>query len=149
MFHCNEGVTYEPGSIKIYVPDALFLSRTGGSVYNNSAVQLGVPKAPNTNTESSFNWSYDSATKCKVITNWETINSTLDFKCEFKYQVDYKQWNGVYDIRSGEWFDCPIYVTIQDQGADEPGKLAADVLKAQVLTDVTIGKTRRTRLTAS
>ena len=118
-------------------------------MYCQSAVQLGVPKAPSTNSESSFNWTYDSKTDCKVLTNWETINSTLTFKCKFQYRVQYNQSTAVQALRSGEWFECPITATIQDQGADEPGKLAADVLKAQVLTDVTIGKTRRTRLTAS
>ena len=132
-FHCNEGETYDPGSIRITLPLYLFKERDGA--WTGSSVKVGVPAAPQTNSESSFNYTIDGKNGTVIISNWDAINSTLTFTCKFEYNVPYSQWGGVYGVRNGEWFDCPVTASIQDRGKDSEA-LDGGTLRAQSITSV-------------
>ncbi|MBR0417375.1 MAG: Cna B-type domain-containing protein [Firmicutes bacterium] len=81
------------GSVRFELPAHVFYSWNGTGV---DSVVTQLPKAPNTNDESVFNWYTDEATGKIIVTNHSPINGGTNFAAEFSYEVDPLDVDGGY-----------------------------------------------------
>lgn len=134
VFHYDEAITYEPGSIQIEIPLKLFKDRSGN--FTGLNVSVAPPEAPATSDKYSFNYTIDTAHNMLVFTNFETIKQTGSFETDFAYKIKGSQYYGVYDIRSGEEFPLEAKATIKTGSVSE--SLQTDPITADIVTGVEI-----------
>ncbi|MGI6590405.1 MAG: Spy0128 family protein [Eggerthellaceae bacterium] len=118
-FSCSQGTVYKAGSIKITLPLYLYKDRYGGNA--GKMLELGIPEAPETSSNSSFNYMVDEETGIVTITNYEDINSTLHFTCDFQYAAtgdrDLNSDENIYAIKSNTKFELPWTSSVQAEGS--------------------------------
>ncbi|MGI6590119.1 MAG: hypothetical protein ACOX1O_00680 [Eggerthellaceae bacterium] len=120
------------GQIKIRIPAHIFYDYQGNPT---GTVQFPIPEAPETGGNTTFNYSYDSATDEYVISNYAEVTGSYNLDVDVKYSYTSPQVPDGYtkdDI-------CASFVFDPSDGADESKKATAVSNDLSVNLDTAIG----------